>query len=168
MNRESTGVALDTEESTIGPVHLVPLGDLDVSSYTVTDPFFGRPYLDTDALRERPSPHRVVHGGFSGTDTRFAFYFTAAGSYRRRMFQPLGGVHGGHEVTYGDGMLGEMLQRDRAERAARWLHAAAEPAPGCRNGGRLHLAAGADPRNQVADPPCTARTPRSCQRLATT
>jgi hypothetical protein len=86
---------------------------LEAESYVVTDPFFGAPYIDQDEERERPSPHRFVHGGFQGTDTRFAFYFPPAESYRGRMFQPLEGGHGGNEVTFGGGMLGEMFQRIR-------------------------------------------------------
>ncbi|MDX6432826.1 MAG: hypothetical protein QOE54_5192, partial [Streptosporangiaceae bacterium] len=79
---------------------------LETSSYVVTDPFFGSPYIDLDEERERPSPHRFVHGGFEGTDTRFAFYFVPESSYQGRMFQPLEGGHGGNEVTFGGGMLG--------------------------------------------------------------
>ncbi|MCU1594591.1 MAG: hypothetical protein JWO12_1983 [Frankiales bacterium] len=85
--------------------------ELESASYVVTDPFFGAPYIDLDEERERPSPHRFVHGGFEGTDTRFAFYFVPAASYKGRMFQPLEGGHGGNEVTFGGGMLGEMFQR---------------------------------------------------------
>jgi hypothetical protein len=84
---------------------------LETDSYVVTDPYFGAPYIDQDEERDRPSPHRFVHGGFEGTDTRFAFYFPPAPSYQGRMFQPLEGGHGGHEVTFGGGVLGEMFQR---------------------------------------------------------
>jgi hypothetical protein len=87
------------------------LQELETASYVVTDPFFGQPYIDLDEERDRPSPHRFVHGGFEGTDTRFAFYFPPASSYQGRMFQPLEGGHGGNEVTFGGGMLGEMFQR---------------------------------------------------------
>jgi hypothetical protein len=85
--------------------------DLDVSAYRVTDGFFGAPYIELDEARERPSPHRFVQGGFAGTDTRFAFYFPPAEQYQGRMFQPLEGGHGGHVVTFGGGILGEMFQR---------------------------------------------------------
>ena len=84
---------------------------LDVSSYVVTDSHFGPAYIDIDEPRERPSPHRFVHGGFGGTDTRFAFYFPSSESYEGRMFQPLEGGHGGNDVVFGGGMLGEMFQR---------------------------------------------------------
>jgi hypothetical protein len=85
--------------------------DIDLSEYAVTDDFFGAPYVELDEWRERPSPHRFVEGGFSGTDTRFAFYFPPAEQYEGRMFQPLEGGHGGHTVTFGGGVLGEMFQR---------------------------------------------------------
>jgi hypothetical protein len=87
------------------------LTDIDVSRYVVTDPFFGAPYIELDEPRERPSPHRFVEGGFAGTDTRFACYFVPADQYQGRMFQPLEGGHGGHTVTFGGGVLGEMFQR---------------------------------------------------------
>ena len=48
---------------------------MDIESYVVTDQFFGRPYIDRDEQREQPYPHRQIHGGFAGTDTRFTFYF---------------------------------------------------------------------------------------------
>jgi hypothetical protein len=84
---------------------------IEVETYVVTDPYFGRPYIELDEERERPSPHRFVQGGFEGTDTRFAFYFPPAEHYTGRMFQPLEGGHGGHVVTFGGGVLGEMFQR---------------------------------------------------------
>ncbi len=84
---------------------------IDLSGYTVTDAYFGAPYIDIDEPRERPSPHRFIHGGFADSATRFAFYFPPAEQYQGRMFQPLEGGHGGHEVTFGGGVLGEMFQR---------------------------------------------------------
>ena len=87
------------------------MSDIDLSGYQVTDTFFGAPYIEIDEARERPSPHRFIEGGFAETDTRFAFYFPPAEQYQGRMFQPLEGGHGGHTVTFGGGMLGEMFQR---------------------------------------------------------
>jgi uncharacterized protein YfiM (DUF2279 family) len=84
---------------------------IDLDGYAVTDTFFGVPYIEIDELRERPSPHRFVQGGFAGTDTRFSFYFPPTDQYQGRMFQPLEGGHGGHTVSFGGGMLGEMFQR---------------------------------------------------------
>jgi hypothetical protein len=75
---------------------------LDVKSYVVTDSFFGTPYIDLDEERDTPIPHRHVHGGFAGTDTRFRFYFPPlAGGYQGRMFNPLSGAHGGTEDFFG-------------------------------------------------------------------
>ena len=81
---------------------------LDVTTYSVTDPYFGAPYVDVDEWREEPQPHRHVHGGFENTDTRFTFYFPPKELYNGRMFQPLEGAHAGHEDAFG-GMMGEML-----------------------------------------------------------
>ena len=47
---------------------------MEVDGYVVTDAFFGAPYVDLDEERDEPLPHRRVHGGFAGTDTRFTFY----------------------------------------------------------------------------------------------
>jgi PKD domain len=74
---------------------------IDVSSYTVTDSFFGAPYIDEDEERDDPVPHRQVHGGFEGTDTRFRFYFPPAAQWGGRMFNPLNGAHGGDENFFG-------------------------------------------------------------------
>jgi hypothetical protein len=86
-------------------------GKIEVAGYVVTDPYFGSPYLELDEQRDRPSPHRFIQGGFGGTDTKFAFYFPPQESYQGRMFQPLEGGNGGHVVTFGGGILGEMFQR---------------------------------------------------------
>jgi hypothetical protein len=73
---------------------------LDVKAYVVTDSFFGPPFIDLDETRDAPIPHRHVHGGFEGTDTRFRFYFPDHG-YEGRMFTPLSGAHGGTEDFFG-------------------------------------------------------------------
>jgi Tannase and feruloyl esterase len=85
--------------------------DIDLTGYQVSDSFFGEPRIEVDEHRDRPSPHRFVQGSFAGTDTGFAFYFPPADLYQGRMFQPLEGGHGGHVVTFGGGVLGEMFQR---------------------------------------------------------
>ncbi|MFD5002978.1 Tat pathway signal sequence domain protein [Streptomyces mutabilis] len=48
---------------------------------------FDRPYVDVDERRDTPRPHRYVHGGFEGTDTRFSLYFPPSGAYEGRFFQ---------------------------------------------------------------------------------
>jgi hypothetical protein len=81
---------------------------IDVSSYAVTDDFFGPPYVDADEERDKPVPHRHVHGGFEGTDTRFAFWFPPVDQYQGRMYQPLEGANAGHEDVFA-GPLGEFI-----------------------------------------------------------
>lgn len=61
------------------------------------DPYFGPAYVDLDERREAPHPHRYVHGGFEGTDARFAFYFPDAAGYGSRLLTVVEGGAGGHE-----------------------------------------------------------------------
>jgi hypothetical protein len=75
---------------------------IEVESYVPTDPFFGQPFIDVDEERDTPVPHRHIHGGFQGTDTRFRFYFPPADAgYSGRMFNPLSGANGGTEDFFG-------------------------------------------------------------------
>lgn len=48
---------------------------------------FEHPYVDVDEWRETPHPHRYVHGGFTGTETRFSIYFPPEAAYQGRFFQ---------------------------------------------------------------------------------
>jgi hypothetical protein len=75
---------------------------LESDSYVVTDDFFGQPWIDIDEWREKPAPHRHLHGGFNGTDTRFTFYFPPVEGYRGRMYTPLEGANAGHEDSFGN------------------------------------------------------------------
>jgi hypothetical protein len=78
----------------------------DLDAYSITDDFFGAPYIDVDEERDDPTPHRYIHGGFEGTDTRFSFYLPEPASrYHGRLYQPLEGANGGHE-TVQNGPLG--------------------------------------------------------------
>jgi hypothetical protein len=70
---------------------------IELGAYAVTDDFFGAPFIDVDKDNESPTPHRYIHGGFKGTDTRFAFCFPPADRYRGRLYQPLEGANAGHE-----------------------------------------------------------------------
>ena len=74
---------------------------IDIGSYAVTDAFFGAPYIDVDEERSEPLPHRHIHGGFDGTQTRFRIYFPSADLYQGRMITPLFGGHGGTEDFFG-------------------------------------------------------------------
>jgi hypothetical protein len=51
------------------------------------DPRFNQPYVDIEEERTTPVPHRYVHGGFTGTDAKFSFYFPPKEQYQRRFFQ---------------------------------------------------------------------------------
>ena len=57
-------------------------------------PLFDKQYLDADEWRDEPVRHRYVHGGFEGTDARFAMYFPTPERYQGRFFQPLMPVSG--------------------------------------------------------------------------
>jgi hypothetical protein len=81
---------------------------IEVASYRVTDRYFGQPYIDSDESREQPIPHRRIHGGFEGTETRFTLYFPPREYYKGRMFQPLEGAHAGHEDAFA-GAMGVLL-----------------------------------------------------------
>ena len=81
---------------------------LEINSYTPKDSFFGAPYIDVDEWRDAPYPHRHVHGGFTGTDTRFTYYFPRAEEWKGRMYQPIEGAHAGHEDAFG-GPMGELI-----------------------------------------------------------
>jgi PKD domain-containing protein len=81
---------------------------IDCDSYTVTDDYFGQPYIDVDETRDGPEPYRHIHGGFGGCDTRFTFYFPAADQWQGRLIMPMEGAHAGHEDFFG-GALGSAL-----------------------------------------------------------
>lgn len=74
-----------------------PAKPIEPADYTVTDSFFGRPFIDVDEQRGDAFPYRYIHGGFEGTDTRFAYCFPSTDIYRGRLFQPLEGANAGHE-----------------------------------------------------------------------
>jgi hypothetical protein len=85
----------------------------------VDDPFFGAPFIDEDVWEDDDVRHRYVHGGFEGTDTRFAFYFPEAEHYGGRFIQLFEGAQGGHEgrdAHPGDSLkiFLEMARRHRA------------------------------------------------------
>jgi hypothetical protein len=80
---------------------------IDLQTYSVTDSFFGAPYIDVDEVRNLPISYRRVHGGFEGTDTRFTLSFPEDG-YQGRMLQPLAGAHGGVEDLFTT-VAGEMM-----------------------------------------------------------
>lgn len=56
-------------------------------SFSTKDTLFKTPFTDIDEMREKPVKHRYIHGGFTGTETRFSFYFPAKEVYQGRFFQ---------------------------------------------------------------------------------
>jgi hypothetical protein len=74
------------------------------------DASFDEPYIDVDDWREEPVPHRYVHGGFKGTDTRFSFYLPPAERYEGRFFHPLMPISGTeHGAPAGYGMMADAI-----------------------------------------------------------
>ncbi|HXK22691.1 MAG TPA: hypothetical protein VMS55_08455 [Myxococcota bacterium] len=51
------------------------------------DPVLNTPYIDIDEMRTTPVPHRFVHGGFTGTDTKFSIAFPPAAQYQGRFIE---------------------------------------------------------------------------------
>lgn len=60
---------------------------LDVSGFNSADSLYSEPYIDIDEMRTEPSAHRYVHGGFTGTNARFSFYFPEKEQYQGRFYQ---------------------------------------------------------------------------------
>ena len=70
--------------------------------FGTSDPLFDAPFVDVDEWRDDPVRHRYVHGGFEGTETRFAIHFPPAERYEGRFFHPLYAVPGNeHTVSSG-------------------------------------------------------------------
>lgn len=81
VNAGASAVSAATSECTSsGPDEPMLVTDACV------DPRFNRPYVDIEEMRDTPVPHRYVHGGFTGTDARFSFYFPPADQYKGRFF----------------------------------------------------------------------------------
>jgi len=69
---------------------LTAIAGVYVHTQTTTpseDALFKQPYVDVDEWRDTPVRHRYVHGGFTGTDTRFSFYLPPKAQYQGRFFQ---------------------------------------------------------------------------------
>lgn len=58
-----------------------------IADIEIGDDYFSQPYIDVDEWRDEPARHRYVHGGFTGTDTRFSFYFPPIEQFEGRFFQ---------------------------------------------------------------------------------
>jgi hypothetical protein len=69
------------------------------------DDTFVTPFVDVEEWRDAPVPHRYVHGGFAGTDTRFSVYLPPPELYRGRFFQHITPVPDSEHLA--QGMTGE-------------------------------------------------------------
>src|SRR6516162_4249730 len=85
-------------------------GSSSAPAATKADPILNQPYIDLDEWRDKPVRHRFVHGGFKGTEARFAFYFPPKEQYHGRFFQhvtpaPAGETLDAHNAVVGTGEL---------------------------------------------------------------
>lgn len=65
------------------------------------DTMFKAPYVDKDEWRDKPVRHHYVHGGFTGTDTRFSFYFPPKEKYEGHFFQYITPVPDNENLSQG-------------------------------------------------------------------
>lgn len=63
-------------------------------------------FVDVDETRDDPLPHRYLHGGFEGTETRFSVYYPPPASWRGRFFSSIEGGPGGRETRAAAGEAG--------------------------------------------------------------
>lgn len=86
MNRTSLRVRLLTLLHAL-PVCIALVGNVGAEAVEAKDSLFDKPYIDVDEWRDQPVRHRYVHGGFTGTETRFSFYFPPKEKYEGRFYQ---------------------------------------------------------------------------------
>lgn len=70
-------------------------------NYTTKDSMFKAPYVDIDEWRDKPVQHHYIHGGFTGTDTRFSFYFPAKDKFEGHFFQYITPVPDNENLSQG-------------------------------------------------------------------
>jgi hypothetical protein len=70
------------------------------------DSLFRQPYIDVDEWRDKPVRHRYVHGGFKGTEARFAFYFPPKEKYQGRFFQHVTPAPAGETLDANNAVVG--------------------------------------------------------------
>ena len=82
------------------------------TAWQTADPLFRQPYIDVDEWRDKPVRHRYVHGGFKGTEARFAFYFPPREQYQGRFFQHVTPAPAGETLDANNAVVGsgELLQ----------------------------------------------------------
>ncbi len=58
------------------------------------DLMWSKPYIDIDEWRNSIVRYRYVHGGFEGTETKFAFFYPEKKAYKQRFFHFMSPVQG--------------------------------------------------------------------------
>jgi hypothetical protein len=82
------------------------------AGWQTADSLFRQPYIDVDEWRDKPVRHRYVHGGFKGTEARFALYFPPKEQYQGRFFQHVTPAPAGETLDANNAVVGsgELLQ----------------------------------------------------------
>jgi hypothetical protein len=76
------------------------------TGWQTADSLFRQPYIDVDEWRDKPVRHRYVHGGFKGTEARFAFYFPPKEEYQGRFFQHVTPAPAGETLDANNAVVG--------------------------------------------------------------
>lgn len=69
------------------------------------DPVYSQPYVDVEEWRDKPVRHRYVHGGFTGTEVKFALYYPEKEQYQGRFFQYLSPIQGDENAAQNYGWI---------------------------------------------------------------
>lgn len=85
--RLSVGLMLGLFTTGYAQNNLVSKSQVLAKNVSTEDTLFKAPYVDADEWRNKPVRHRYVHGGYTGTNTRFSFYFPPNEQYQGRFFQ---------------------------------------------------------------------------------
>ncbi|WP_216368646.1 hypothetical protein [Limnovirga soli] len=94
---------------TYAQTNLAQINDELVKSFTIKDTMFKTPYVDIDEWRDTPVRHHYIHGGFTGTDTRFSFYFPAKEKYQGHFFQYITPVPDNENLSQGANGEGDKI-----------------------------------------------------------
>lgn len=73
------------------------------------DPVYEKPYTDVEEWRDKPVRHYYVHGGFKGTEVRFALYFPEKMKYENRFFQYLAPIQGDENAAQNYGWIEDKI-----------------------------------------------------------
>lgn len=73
------------------------------------DPVYEKPYTDVEEWRDKPVRHYYVHGGFKGTEGRFALYFPEKMKYENRFFQYLAPIQGDENAAQNYGWIEDKI-----------------------------------------------------------